>query len=405
MTSKVEPKALLPALTGLRFFAAAAVVVYHFGLGVAQKAEIPLLLDIARTGYLGVGLFFVLSGFVLTYSSRDAAVSSGPRAFYQARFARVFPLHGVAWLLAALFYVPNVLHEGGSSAVLKLVLLAPVTLFLLQAWTPFSALSWNGPAWSLSVEAFFYSLFPRLAKSEGRRSLPWLWAAAVVIALVALCVAWWVPGKTQLLGTTVSLSTLVDRTAGFHPLLRLPEFLFGVELAKRLTGPRSAISANAGWVSLGLLVWFFGCVMLGSRVFEARFLAQALLVPVFGWVIWRLATTVGFWVRFLSARPLRWLGEVSFAIYILQDPMWEMASSMHHGLFPADRHPGWAGLALFSVLLLAVSALAHHAIERPMQAWLRPKRVVSNEKPTKPGPGDLVSGVEAVVTAPESRQF
>jgi peptidoglycan/LPS O-acetylase OafA/YrhL len=126
-------------------------------------------LAIAGVGRFGVDFFFVLSGFVLTWSYRPGR-SRG--RFYWLRFARVWPLHLVTFLLAI------ALIGGGPwfSALLNVL--------LLQSWAPFSEVygAFNTPSWTLSVEAFFYLLFPFMIRPLARASSR---------VLVAVCgVAW-----------------------------------------------------------------------------------------------------------------------------------------------------------------------------------------------------------------------
>ena len=102
----------IPALTGLRFLAAFAVLLFHFAWVIPYPLSLGQLI---YHGTLGVDLFFVLSGFVMVYSYGDA-LSAGQvsyRDFLQARFARIVPMH-----------------------VLALLLLTPIVLYGLAAGSP-----------------------------------------------------------------------------------------------------------------------------------------------------------------------------------------------------------------------------------------------------------------------------
>lgn len=151
-------------LTSLRFVAAMLVFVYHAPLAQPFATEHGL-------GQAGVGFFFLLSGFILTYTyggrlrSRADAVR-----FYVARFARVYPAYAVSIALA----LPVVAAYGSlawnksSPAVRGEALIAQVAA--VQAWFPREEiyLGINSPAWSISVEAFFYALFPLLLGTISR---------------------------------------------------------------------------------------------------------------------------------------------------------------------------------------------------------------------------------------------
>ena len=129
----------LDSLTALRFIAALAVVGVHGGEILWRP-----LLPVRSLGYVGVTFFFVLSGFVLTWSHPSGQPA---RRFYRNRFARVWPLHTVTWLAVV---VATTGVAPGSWAALGLV----------QAWVPRAGVNFaaNGPSWSLSCDAFFYVL-------------------------------------------------------------------------------------------------------------------------------------------------------------------------------------------------------------------------------------------------------
>jgi peptidoglycan/LPS O-acetylase OafA/YrhL len=153
-----ERPAALPALTSLRFFAAAAIVAFH----IMPMHGIPRNLALAN----GVSFFFVLSGFILTYNYRD--LSGRLRQFYIARFARLWPVHVLTLCLAVLL-IP---FKGGP---FDLVL----NLLLVHAWVPVreTVFSFNGVSWSVSAEVFFYLAFPLLLAV---RSI-WLWYVGIVL--------------------------------------------------------------------------------------------------------------------------------------------------------------------------------------------------------------------------------
>ena len=146
------------ALNGLRFLAALAVVIFHCAPRVGGYGRLPeILKNLIEEGPAAVGFFFILSGFVLAHRH----LNGGPRVqtpeFYWARFARLYP----AYLLAFLLFLPVALQRyvvnplPGSAGRHTFVLSAVLSCLMLQSWTPL-AQAWNGPSWSLSVEAFMY---------------------------------------------------------------------------------------------------------------------------------------------------------------------------------------------------------------------------------------------------------
>src|SRR5260370_8948074 len=130
---------------------------------------------LSSIGYVGVSFFFVLSGFILvyTYAGRPMILKN----FWRARFARIYPAYAFSLLVTAPFFFYAVLTMNipffvWAKAHLKLA--SALVLSLLQAWVPQAALTWNAVAWSLSVEPFFYLLFPFLLLLFVRRSQPHL---------------------------------------------------------------------------------------------------------------------------------------------------------------------------------------------------------------------------------------
>ncbi|GAA4974091.1 acyltransferase [Kineococcus glutinatus] len=168
---------MLPRLTSLRAFAAAAVLIFHLAAwGVVGSLDGP-----ARLGYAGVSFFFVLSGFVLAWGTRPGLPA---HTFYRRRFARVWPSHAVALALAAVLPVVSVARSWEA---------ALPNALLLHAWStdPRITYGMNGVSWSLSCEAFFYASFPPavpVLRRLGGRARWALATAALVLAVAAAVV-------------------------------------------------------------------------------------------------------------------------------------------------------------------------------------------------------------------------
>src|SRR5690242_17436535 len=163
--ARTLPRPVLKPLTGLRFLAAMAVVAYH-----ALDALVPhapgYLSRLASHGYLGVSLFFVLSGFILTYTYIEpdsGALRGSAREFWWARIARVYPMYTAALVVALPVFLLYRIALAPPEARAQATIAAGLTPMLLQGWWPPAACQWNCPGWSLSVEMFFYAIFPFLA--------------------------------------------------------------------------------------------------------------------------------------------------------------------------------------------------------------------------------------------------
>lgn len=365
----------LDALTGLRFFAALHVVLFHFAAPVLAQGPAPQWLrDLSGAGYSAVGVFFVLSGFVLAWNYLDAGgrMETDPRAFWAARVARVYPVYLLTFLLSAPPTIAaSVADNGWKVAAVKLAVGAAGALALVQAWVPRLALYWNPPGWSVSVEAFFYALFPRLARWLPRLSpsrLPVALGAVWLLGLVPPLLYVWLlpdgPGPVDAHSGGFWLDALK-----FSPLMRLPEFLFGVLLGQafvreRAVGTARGSGAVLAAVGAALLV---AAGMAGARI-PYPLMHNALLAPASGLLVYGLARGGGLLGWGLSRPWLVQLGGASYALYLLQFPVSEAVKV----LAPRVGLGSPAGiLALVVGLGVPASLLVHRWVETPLRSRVR----------------------------------
>jgi peptidoglycan/LPS O-acetylase OafA/YrhL len=312
MTSiDTEPRrAHLPSLTALRFFAAIAVLMRH---AVPDIFPLRGLLELSLIGPIGVGFFFVLSGFILSWTWKP---EEPRRFFYMRRVARIVPLHVLTTVVAAAILI---------SAGTPLWASTVASLFLLQAWLtePFR-LGGNSPSWSLSVEAFFYALFPFIIRPLSRLSIrKCAWAIAWSCALM---VAWTIGYALASRADVPFLSAFSGYT---NPVYRLGEFVIGVVLAVamrqgwrlRLTVVRAAWLAVGAYVALaglnstviGLDLSFGGTAGLPLSVLDLLYLPVTVVL---------VAAAAGADLDGehspLRGSALVRLGEWSFALYLVQ---------------------------------------------------------------------------------------
>lgn len=249
----------LDALTGLRWWAAFAVFFFHMRVFAPLPGPISTVFN---QGYFGVTFFFVLSGFVLTWSLRPGVPLS---TFYWRRFARIWPAHIVALLFAIpVFYTLGAIPEGSFLKPLDVGVLL-LSVLVIQGWwaNPAILFSGNPAAWTLTVEFFFYALHPFLSKVL----LPLAKRGALVVGSVA--VAW---AFAYRLGVTLWPESWLAVVP--MPVTRLPEFVLGMAIAW---------AVRAGWrprvhpvIGVGVLL----ALVLGMAVGEA--LGVLLPLRVFG---------------------------------------------------------------------------------------------------------------------------
>ncbi|MEV7779625.1 acyltransferase [Kitasatospora sp. NPDC088351] len=367
------PAARLNSLTGLRWIAALAVFLSHVGTLLPLPDAKPLL----SLGSSGVTFFFVLSGFVLTWTW-TAGDRVGP--FYGRRFARIWPVLLVAVLVPLLLQLPDARPDHADT--LKVTALSAVLLY--QAWVPGHILdSANPVAWSLACEAFFYALFPFVARPLARRSLRWLGVAAVLLLVVGwgLRIWLWDAYPPQARPKFTGVNGLLLGT--FSPVARVWEFLLGVVAAAAVrkgwrspigVAPAAALVA-AGYVVLWLLreeTW---------RLFVVYDALPQVTAPLFALLIVAVAgKEISGGTSWLGTRPMVKLGEWSYAFYLLHfTVLFEISSSLFdkNGVMEYYMRPvkaswsnaGWAVLAL--AITLAACALLYQFYERPVERWLR----------------------------------
>jgi len=148
MMTTVARRPVIPALTGVRFLAALSVALYHLSPDVAASLGISPFYFYENSGD-PVELFFILSGFILTYTHPEVSGAEAPaiRQFYFSRFAKIYPIYLLGWIVFAPLVYTNLASLHGHSAGLyaRLAFYGVISLALLQAWTPTTATAWNTP--------------------------------------------------------------------------------------------------------------------------------------------------------------------------------------------------------------------------------------------------------------------
>lgn len=349
----------LDSLTGLRWWAALAVFVHH----MTNFAALPVH-EALRLGAHGVAFFFVLSGFVLTWSARpETSVST----FYWRRFARIWPAHMVALMLAIPVFVgpPADLDSPWVRPFSAVLLLSVV---LLHGWSLKSEVLFSGnPAsWTLSLEAFFYATHPwidRLLRRAGRQA-----ALAVLFAIP-------VAGALLYLGR----SEFEAFTRIPWPVLRLWEFCMGMALAHALRlgwRPRLRVPAALGVLLAVCVVVVVGPVLAGGTWEWLRLgHLSAVAIPVACAVV--ISAYAARELRGVAdgsgrGRPAAWLvrlGEWSFAFYLLHATLIYACRT----LFGQLDTSWWNLLVYAAVLLPSIGAawLLHAYVERPLERRMR----------------------------------
>jgi peptidoglycan/LPS O-acetylase OafA/YrhL len=359
----------LPALTGLRFVAAALVVGYHLHAFVPAISAIPGL-AILGAGYSGVSLFFVLSGFVLAYNylSPDRAGVVSVREFLVARFARVYAVYLLCIVIAFPLFIRELTHNGVSWQRLRDGVLVSLSSFTLtQAWIPRYACELNCPGWSLSAEAFFYAMFPVLGLWLSKRHRTSLPLVAIAYWFVSLAIAF---GYLTLFPpVTAGMDDAWLNVLKYNPLIRIPEFAVGAACGMLFLHAPQALRRVAPVLTAVLLVALYA-VLERHAAIPYALMHNGLLTPLYALLILCLASQAGPIVKVLSTAPLQRLGEASFALYLLHMPVFSYFRSTLKFLGTSvDVAPWTVVIYLVAVQLLALGVL--HFVEEPSRRAIR----------------------------------
>ncbi|MCX5206945.1 acyltransferase [Streptomyces sp. NBC_00237] len=345
-----EKRPQLHSLTGLRALGMLLVFVVHGSFEIVFSDDtigLAYLEGVGTSGQTAVTYFFILTGFVLTWSWNK---KESLRAFWRRRAVRVFPNH----VTALAFAVVLIIALGALPDFLPLL----ANLFLVQSWFPDPAFqeAGNSATWSLAVDIGFYALFPFLLPLVKRIRSQYLWyvvgAVAVVIALIPVVANTFLPAtpESPLWQTSESRYWFVY----FFPLSRMLECLLGMLVARILITGR--------WIGLrplpAALILVAAYVAAQQVPFLYRY-AAITAVPV-ALLTAALATMdVEGRKSWLNSKALVRLGELSFAFYLLHGPILKyghlMFGTVMDGGIPEGRTWEVPGALAFLVGMFAVS--------------------------------------------------
>jgi peptidoglycan/LPS O-acetylase OafA/YrhL len=301
------------------------------------------LRPILVNGYAGMAFFFILSGFVLTIRYWDSAVDF--RRFTVARFARIYP----AFIAAFVLSFPLAIHEGAGTIILSTV----ANVLLIQAWTPnLFPIAINGGTWSLSVEMFFYLLFP-LVFSFARNS-----KSKVPFWLVGLWIATFATGLVDL----VNPFSGAGRFFYSAPPYRFPEFLIGIALA--VAWKKKAFQPRISWPIVSGVAFVAECFSFDGFQTGNLMLLNVVAVPFFACLILYAADRQP---AALNWRPLVYLGEISYGFYMFQFIFMAYVLPVLHDASTAPLAITVIGFCV----TVALAAASFHLFEKPARALIR----------------------------------
>lgn len=362
----VPTSGYFPALTGLRGIAAAWVVLLHLWMLAGAPRVAPFGFDLTplfACGFLGVDLFFVLSGFLLGLPF--LAWAQGRRAFpnllsfWKRRALRVLPAY---YVQLAILVVAGRLASGAWPLDLRqLLAYLGMEFVFVDGVAPLL----NGVWWSLPVEWNFYLVLPLLGLAFARARW-WLVALAVLAAVLAFrlaCYGWLFENR---MSGPFSYPAIIQLPG------RLDEFLFGLLAAWfHLRGARPSARVLHGLFALGLagvgglLVGLHGRGDIFARgdvpwIFVYATLAGAAL----GLVVYVAAASPRLTRRLFAGRALAFLGTISYSLYLWHPVVFQLAHRSGFAQWPPVRSLAMLAASLVPVVL-AVAWLSYRLTEHP----------------------------------------
>jgi peptidoglycan/LPS O-acetylase OafA/YrhL len=341
-----------PLLAGLQFVAIAWIVVNQFRnhLGLEAGARWGMI----AKGYIGAGLFFVVTGYLLChqYDELRAAGRFHYRSFLWRRLVFLYPLHVAVLAAMGAALAARILGDPVHRVSFPVGDL-PANLLLVQAWGVLRTDSWNFPSWLISADWFAYLAFPLtawVALSTMR------WAILALTFPLALFVAFFLVAETQ--GVLFT-----DMTARVGTLQTIPAVLLGAalwRLDRQVKLPRLA----GAMLAVGAFLWIVIAASLR--------LSDLVIWPAFGPLVLGMATMAASDSPPPFSAALCYLGRLSIAMLLVYLPVDMIYFRSAHWVFgPMHGLQAWlVWVGVFPAVLLTAAA-AYHGFQRPVAEWLR----------------------------------
>lgn len=357
-------KKFFGGLESLRGLAAMIVVLLHI------KWPNPLThLLFFRNGYLMVDLFFVLSGFVICHNYRQKIPDfKAAVRFMFLRFGRLYPLHLFCLVCFLAIEVAKYVAESkfhfspyaSPAFSINNTRSFIANIFLVQAFCPFAKITFNGPSWSISTEFFTYLMFAlTVLASPKRKSLVGSSVFFIVLAAFLLIFSG-VSGFEEVTGWC-----FVRCFLGFFT------GVLAYHIYERFHFYICRVSGKAVISLLAILILYM------SSTQNSRLMGVFILPIYFGLLVAIAAEPPGGGIsKILECTPLRWLGKVSYSIYMTHLMIVMFVTrcvDFTQSHFNPD-YSGGIGIGFIFValaLVFSVSHLTYHWIEKPFQNRFR----------------------------------
>lgn len=362
---------MIKTLTSLRFFAALTVFSSHLFILQNFNETKWIFERIFYEGYLGVTFFFILSGFILTYSYYEKFkifTKETYKNFMVARIARIYPVYILTFSLTLIPYILDHINLNP----LLLILTGLINVGMLQSFVPISGVyfSFNSPAWSISNEMFFYLTFPFLIVCINRLSkkydFKYFSLFAVLFFIIAFTTVW-----------NMRDFSLAHWLFYIFPFFRFIDFFIGVVLGVTFLKCRDKVTLkNKTFTFLELS----SVSLLAVAVFFSIYVHPTLrlwgyYLPFLVLIVWVFSFQKGMLSHFLSNNRLVYLGEVSFSFYMIH----KIVMGYLENIPVATSNPVIFILASL-LITLTLSHLVYKYYEIPLRNKIRHKKILYNQR-------------------------
>lgn len=350
----------LDQLTFLRFVMVFLVLAYHGNTGIYTSfMRSPMLTALLHSGATAVSYLYALSGFVMCLVYYRPNEKMDIWGYWRTRFIRIYPLYIISFALTCYYYLDSILRIKPQKIL--------ANIFVVQAWYPPYAQSFNYASWSMTVEFFFYAIFPFfLAWAYRQSSRKLLWTSILL---------WFV---TQVIHFSL-WPTYYDLNREFimyFPLFHLNSFIFGVVggIWFMREGREKKFSPRLVWTVLsGSFLLVAGYTIVSTNFLTALphdlQVISGLLAPVLVLFIVSLALDESVVSRVLSHPVLVALGETSYAMYILHVPVvWIFERALENSTVGNPRYI--LDIAVLP-MMIGISLFAHFFVDTPLRRWLK----------------------------------
>ncbi|MCF5857842.1 acyltransferase family protein [Aeromonas veronii] len=348
--------AIIKSLTSLRFFAALGVFFHHLDfLNSSSLSPIKNLVKYSFNGYVGVSFFYILSGFIISYSFKRHQENGvfGYSDFMVFRISRLFPVH-VLGLLVFIFCFGIYLHfdEINIPSLLS-------NTFLIHAFIPHKEyyFSFNSVSWSISCELFFYVAFCFLVRLKSKHLL-------ALLSVILTCIIY---------SIIIPPAELSQHWLFYiNPVFRLPDFIIGMLLCRVYLATSFSPSTTIGNIMELTSIALLGITVYISSNFisDMNLRFDLLFIPAMASIVMAFSYNSGLLSKILSHPFMMLLGEASFSFYMIH---WIILSKTKEIITPNPSDYisilSFIGVTISLSIILSISI--HKGFELPLNKKIR----------------------------------